>query len=94
MVALDLSSARKIREIRYTVHEYTILIAAIDDSGNTTLFQSMRIDVVEGRSLSFKAKKVYEYSTGEKLQGKIRSISVKPPDFFREFGQGFVQNPT
>ena len=78
-----------VKELKYTVHDEKMYLVAIDVSDRPFLFYSMSLGHIEGRSLSRKASKVYEYSTGHKLVGKIRSKSVGPEEFFKSFGAMF-----
>ena len=72
-----------VKELKYTVHDEKMYLVAIDVSDRPFLFYSMNLGNIEGRSLSRKASKVYEYSTGHKLVGKIRSKSG--PSLFDSF---------
>ncbi len=88
MVALDLSP-RSVKELKYTIHDSYILVVALDQVGAPFFYESMHMDVVEGRSLSLKAKMVFEYHTGRKVSSKTKAISVRPNEFLQEYGHGF-----
>lgn len=78
-----------LKEIKYTIHDEKIFLVAIDGSDRPFLFYSISLGHAEGRSLSRKARRVYEYSTGRRLVGKVRSKSVKPEEFFKSYGAMF-----
>lgn len=79
----------ELKEIRYTVHDENMFLVAIDASDRPFLFYSMSLGHMEGRSLSRKARKVYEYSSGRRLAGKVKSKSVRPEEFFKSYGAMF-----